>query len=150
MHGYYLQQKRCQTVRMWEYDWWSLHKTHASAKSYLRENFPDQLPFSEWRWDALSIGLMRFWSSWTYVLLLFYFSNIPPLFKLNVVSKDDFGFLTKKNAENNNLTQHKKLLLSSFHSDNWALNIPLFLCYLKFRLVCKKNHFFVQYLAKSV
>ena len=36
----YIQQKGYQILEMWECEWWSLHKTDASVKSNLRENFP--------------------------------------------------------------------------------------------------------------
>ena len=43
----YIQQKSYQIVEMWKCEWWSLHKTDASVKRHLRENFPYKRPLSE-------------------------------------------------------------------------------------------------------
>ena len=39
--------KGYQIVEMWECEWWSLYKTHASVKSHIREKFPNERSLSE-------------------------------------------------------------------------------------------------------
>ena len=43
----YIQQKGYEIVEMWECEWWSLYKTDAPVRSYLRANFPYKCPLSE-------------------------------------------------------------------------------------------------------
>ena len=43
----YIQQKCYEIVKMWECEWWSLYKTDAPVKSYLRASFPYKRPLSE-------------------------------------------------------------------------------------------------------
>ena len=43
----YIQQKGYQIVEMWECEWWSLYKTDAPVKSYLRANLPYKRLLSE-------------------------------------------------------------------------------------------------------
>ena len=47
MRKEYNQQKGYKIIEMWECQWWSLYKTDATVKSYLRANFPYKRPLSE-------------------------------------------------------------------------------------------------------
>ena len=145
----YIQQKCYQTVEVWECEWWSLYKTDASVKSYLRENFPYRRPLSE---EELLQGIID-GRLFGYVHcdievpehLRDYFSNFPPIFKNTVVSRDDNGNLMKQYAEKeNNMAQPRRMLISSFFLTIGTIITPLLLFYLKLGLVCKKIHRFVQ------
>ena len=79
-----------------------------------------------------------------------YFSNFPPIFKNTVVSKDDIGNLMKKYAEKEGIMpQPRRMLISSFILTNGTIITPLFLFYLKLRLVCRKIHRFIQYTSRK-
>ena len=95
----YIQQKGYQIVEMWECEWWSLYKADASVKSHLRDNFPCRRPLNE---EGLLQGIIVGQLS-GYVQcdievpehLRDFFSNIPPILKKTVVSRDDIGNLMK-------------------------------------------------------
>ena len=53
------------------------------------------------------------------------FANFPPLFKITLVSKSYIGDLMKKHAEERLLSQPRKMLMSSFTSQNGTLFTPL-------------------------
>ena len=74
-----------------------------------------------------------------------YFSNIPPIFKITVGSRNDIGKLMKEYAEKEGIMpQPRRLLLSSFILTNGTIISPLRLLCLKLGLVCKKIHRVVQ------
>ena len=99
----HIQQRGYQIVEMWECEWWSLYKTDAPVKSYLRANFPYKRPLSEEQLLHQIIDGRLF----GYVQcdievpehLRDYFSNFPPIFKNTAVSRDDIGDLMKEYAE---------------------------------------------------
>ena len=82
----YIQQKGYKIVEMWECEWWSLYKTDAPVKSYLRARFPYKRPLSEEQLLQQIIDGRLF----GYVQcdievpehLRDYFSNFPPIFKI--------------------------------------------------------------------
>ena len=146
----YIQQKGYQIVEIWKYEWWSLHKTDASVKSHLRENFPYRRPLSE---EGLLQGIID-GRLFGYVQcdievpehLRSYFSNVPPVIKNTVVSREDIGSLMREYAEKEKIMpQPRRMLISSFFLTNGTIFTPLLLFYLKLGLVCKKIHRFVQY-----
>ena len=146
----YIQQKGYEIIEMWECEWWSLYKTDASVKSYLRANFPYKCPLSEEKLLQQLIDGRLF----GYVQcpievpehLRDYFSNFPPIFKNTVVSRDDIGNLMKEYAEKEGIMpQPRRMLISSFILTNGTIITPLLLFYLKLGLVCRKIHRFVQY-----
>ena len=146
----YIQQKGYQIVEMWECEWWSLYKTDASVKSHLRENFPYRRPLSEEQLLQGNINgqLFGYVQCDTEVpeRLRSYFSNFLPIFKNNVVSRDDIGTLMREYAEKENIMgQPRRMLISIFVLTNGTLITPLLLFYLILGLFCKKIHRFVQY-----
>ena len=146
----YMKQKGYQIVEMWKCEWWSLYKTDASVKSYLRKNFPYRRSLSE---EGLLHGIID-GRLFGYVQcdievpehLRGYFSNFPPIFKNTVVRRDDIGNLMKQYAEKENvMVQPRRMLISSFILTNGTIITPLLLFYLQLGLVCKKIHRFIQY-----
>ena len=85
MRKEYIQKKGYKIVEKWECEWWSLYKTDAPVKSYLRANFPYKTPLSE---EQLLQGVFD-GRLFGYVQcdievpepLRDYFSNFPPIFK---------------------------------------------------------------------
>ena len=78
------------------------------------------------------------------------FENFPPIFKNALVSKSAIGDLIKNYVEDERLlSQPRKMLLSSFTSQNGTLITPLLLFYLQFGLVCTKTQRFVEYTPKK-
>ena len=149
----YIQQKGYPIVEMWECEWWRLYKTDASGKSHLRENFPYKRPWSE---EQLLQGIIdrRLLG---YVQcdievpehLGRYFSNFHPIFKNTVVSREDIGDFMKAYAEEEKIMPQPRMLISSFILLNRTIITPLLLFYLKFGLICKKIHRFVQYILRK-
>ena len=79
-----------------------------------------------------------------------YCSNFPPIFKKTVVSREDIGDLMREYAAKKNImAQPRIMLISSFVVTNGTIISPLLLFYLKFGLVCKKIHRFVQYTPRN-
>ena len=78
------------------------------------------------------------------------FANFPPIFKNNLLSRSDIGDLMKNYAEEEGLlSEPRKMLLSSFTSQNGTLITRLLLFYLQLGLVCTKTHRFVEYTPKK-
>ena len=78
------------------------------------------------------------------------FAIFPPIFKNNLVSKNDIGDLMKTYAEKEGTkTQPRKMLISSFTLQNGTLIIHLLLFYLQMGLVGTKIHRFVEYSQKK-
>ena len=149
MRCHYIQQKGYQIFEMWECEWWTLYKTDASVKSHLRENFPYRRPLSE---EGLMQEIIdgKLYDSVQCDIempehLRDYFSNFPPIIKNTAVSRDDIRNLMKQYAEKQIfIVQPRGMLISSFILTNGTIITPLFLFFLKFGLVCKKIHRFVQ------
>ena len=146
----YIQQKGYQIVEMWECECWSLYKTDAPNKSYLRANFPYKRPLSEDQLlqQIIDGRLFGYVQSDIEVPehLRDYFFNFPPKFKNTVVSRDDIGDLIKEYAEKEGIMpQPRGMLISSFILTNGTIITPLLLFYLKLGLVCKKIQRFFQY-----
>ena len=150
MRRVYIQHMGYQIIEKWECEWWSLYKTDASVKSHLRKNFRYERPLSE---EKLLQGIIH-GRLFGYVQCDFevpehlrsYFSNVPPIFKNTVVSREDIGNLMRQYAEKEKImAQPRKMLKSSFILTNGTIITPLLLFYLKLGLVCKKIHPCVQY-----
>ena len=139
---------------MWECDCWELYRTEATVKNHLRANFPYQRPLSEERLmqEIESRRLFGYVQCDLKVLehLKAYFANFPPIFKNNVVSRNDNGDLTKEYAEKKGiLSQPRRLLISSFHRRKETIITPLLLYYLHLGLECTKIQQLVQYTPKK-
>ena len=79
-----------------------------------------------------------------------YFSNFPPVFKNNVISRNDIGDLMKDFAEKERIMpQLKRMLIWSCILSHGTIVTPLFLFYLKLGLVCEKIPGFVQYTSRK-
>ena len=72
--------------------------------------------------------------------------NFPSIFKNTLVSRSDIGDLMKNYAEEEKLlSQHGKMLISSFTLQNGTLITPLLLFYWQLGLVVTKRHRSVEY-----
>ena len=139
---------------MWECEWWRLYKTTANVKLHIRENFPYRRSLRE---QQLLEGIKK-GSLFGYVQsdievpgnLRVNFANFPPIFKNNLVSKNDIGDLMKTYAEEGEImSQPRKMLISSFTLQNGSLINLLLLFYLQLGLVITKIHRFVKYTPKK-
>ena len=139
---------------MWECEWWSLYKTDAAVKSYLRANLPHKRPLSEEQLlqqilDGRLFGYVQC-DIEVPEHLRDYFSNFPPIFKNTVVSKDDIDNLMKEYAEKEGtMPQPRRMLISNFILTNGPIITALLLFYLKLGLFCRKIHRFVQYIPRK-
>ena len=154
MRKEYIQQKGYKIIELWECEWWSLYKTDAPVKSYLRANFPYKRPISgEQPLQGITEGRLFGYVQCHIEVpehLRDYFSNFPSIFKNNVESRNDIGDLMKEYAKKEGfMPQPKSMLISSFIVLNGTIITPLLLFYLKLRLVCKKIHRFVQYTPRN-
>ena len=141
MRRNYIQPKDYKIVEMWDCEWWSsLYKSDESVKKHLRENFPNRRPLIE---EQLLQGIID-GQLFGYVQcaidlpehLSNYFSNFPPIFKTNVVSRDDIGHLMKQYAEKEIIMVHsRRMLISSFSLTDGTIIKPLLLSYLQLCLV---------------
>ena len=145
-----IQQKGYKIIEMWVCNWWELYRTDAPVKSYLRANFPYKHPISQ---DQLLRRIID-GRLFGYVQcdieapehLHDYFSNFPPVFKNDVVTRNNIGDLIKEYAEKEGIMpQPIRMLIWSFILTNCTIITPLFLFYLQLGLVCKKTHRFVHY-----
>ena len=146
----YIQQKGYQIVEMWECEWWSLYKTDAPVKSYLRANFPYKRPLTEEQLLQRIIDGRLFGHVQCDIEmpenLCDYFSNFPPIFKNTVVCRNDIGDLMKEYAKKEEIMpQPRTMLISSFILTNGTIITPLLLSYLNHGLVCEKIDRFVQH-----
>ena len=135
---------------MWECKWWKLYRTDATVKNRLRANFPYQRPLSEERlMQEIKSGRLFGYVQCDFKVpehLKSYFANFTPIFKNNVVSRNDIGDLMKEYAEKEGImSQPRRILISSFHLLNGTIIIPLLLYYLYLGLECTNIHHFVQY-----
>ena len=79
-----------------------------------------------------------------------HFSNFPPIFKINVVSRDDIGNLMPQYAEKENImVQPRRMLISSFILTNSTFISTFLLFCLQRGVVCRKIHRFVQYTPRN-
>ena len=78
-----------------------------------------------------------------------HFDNFPPILENTSVSKNDIGGSMKTYAEGEGImSQHRKMLISSFTLQNGTLITPL-LFYLQLGLVCTKIYCFAEYNPKK-
>ena len=99
----YIRQKGFRIIKMWECEWWSLLKTDAVVENHLSQNFPNKRHLSE---EQLLQGIIdgklcgNFQCDfWFPEHLRRYFSNLPPIIKNTVASKEDIGSLMREYAE---------------------------------------------------
>ena len=123
-------------------------------KNHLRTNFPHQQPLSEERlMQEIKSGRLFGYVQCDLKLpehLKTHFANFPPIFKNTVVSRNDFGDLMKEYAEKEgNMSQPRRMLISSFYLNNGTIITPLLLFYLHLGLECTKINQFVQYTPKK-
>ena len=79
------------------------------------------------------------------------FSNLHPIFRNTLVSKNDIGDLMKTYAEEEGLmSQPRKMLISSFILQNGTVITPLLLFYLQLGHFVTKIHRCVEYNQKNV
>ena len=78
------------------------------------------------------------------------FAYFPPFLKDTLVGEKDFGDLMKTYAEEEGLiSQPRKMLTSSFMSQNTTLIAPLLLLHLHLPLVITKTHHLLEYTLKN-
>ena len=139
---------------MWECEWWSLYKTDAPVKSYLRAIVPYKPPLSEEQLLQQTIDgrLLGYVQCVIEVPehLRDNFSNFPPIFKNTVVGRDDIGNLMKEYAEKEGIMpQPRRMLIPSFILTKSTIINPLLLFYLKIGLVCREIQRFVHYIPRK-
>ena len=126
MRKEYIQQKGYKIIEMWECEWWSLYKTDAPVKSYLRANIPHKRPLSEEQLLQRIIDERLF----GYVQCDI---EVPQHLR---ESREDIGNLMKVYAEREGIMpQPRRMLISSFFLTNGTIINPLLLFYLKLGLV---------------
>ena len=139
---------------MWECKWWRLYKTTNTLKQHIQEHFPYRRSLAA---EQLLEEIKKR-KLFDYVQCDFgvpenlraNFANLHPIFKNTLVSKSDSRDLMKNYAEEQRLlSQHRKMLISSFTLQNGTLISPLLLFYLQLGLVCTKIHCFVEYIPKK-
>ena len=139
---------------MWECGWSILYKTATNVKLHIRENIPYRWSLTE---HQLLEGIKKK-NLFGYVQcdievpenLRANFANFPPIFKNNLVSKNDIGHLMKMYAEEDRImSQLGRMWISSFTLQNGTLITPLLLFYLQLGLVVTKIHRFVEYTPKK-
>ena len=150
----YIQQKGYKIIEMWKCNWWELYRTDATVKNHLRAIFPYQRPLSEERlMQEINSGKL-----FGYVQcdlkgpehLKAYFANVSPIFKNNLVSRNDIGDLMEEYAEKEGImSQPRKMIISSFHLKSGFVITPSLLYYLHLGLECTKIHQFFQYTPKK-
>ena len=135
-------------------EWWRLYKTTNTVKQHIREHYPYRRSLAaEQLLKEIKKGKLFGYVQCDIEVpknLRANFANFPPIFKNTLVSKNDIGDLMKIYAEEERLlSQPRKMLISSFSSQNGTLITPLLLIYLQFGLVCTNIHRFVKYTPKK-
>ena len=145
----YIQEKGLMVIETWECEWWRLYKTTTNVKLQIPENFPYRRSLSEHQ----LLEVIKKGNLFGYVQcdievpenLRANLANFPPIFKNNLVSKNDIGDLMKTYAEEEGImSQPRIMVISSFTLQNGTLITPLLLFYLQLGLVCAKIHHFVE------
>ena len=138
---------------MWECEWWRLYKRSTNVKLHIREIFPYRLSLTEQKLEGIKEGNLIGYVQSDIELpenSRANFANFLPLFQNTLVSKNDIGDLMKTWAEEKGIMpQPRKMLISSFTSQNETLITALLLFYLKLELVVTKRHRFVEYTPKK-
>ena len=145
--------KGLNVIEIWECEWWKLYKTTNTVK-HIREHFPSRRSFAAVQLlEEIKTGKLFGYMQCDIEVgenLRSNFDNFPPIFKNTLVSKNDIGEPMKNYAEEERLlSQHRKMLISSFTLQNGTLITPLLLFYLLLGLVCTKVHRFVEYTRKK-
>ena len=144
----YIQEKCFNVIEMYQCDWCTRQiflLTIICAKFRPIKCLSETKDF--WRISNLEVYLVMF------KVILKYprisekaFANFPPIFRNNIVGRDDIGPFMKEYAEKEGLLiQPKKMLISIYFLENGTIITPLLLCYLHLGLVCKNIYHFVQY-----
>ena len=123
MRGDYLRQKGNQNVETLECEWWSLYKTAASVRSYLRKDFPYEYPLSEEcllreKYDEKLSGYVQCDVEVAQHLRR-YFLKPTLIFQNTVVSVENIGTLMKEYAEENIMVQPGKTLIIKLPFNQW-------------------------------
>ena len=135
---------------MYECDWLYLYKTDTIVKQHLRESSPYKMPLR----DGRLFEIIKYGSLFGFVHcdikvhknLRESFASIPPIFKNINVSRHDIVPPIKELAEKEGLlTNPRRMLISSYFSENGTIITPLLLFYLDLGMVCKKTYRLVQY-----
>ena len=139
---------------MWKCEWWRLYKSTITVKQHIREHFPYRRSLAaEQLLDEIKEGKLFRYAQCDIEVpenLRSKFVNFPPNFNNTLVSRCDIGDLIKNYAEEEKLlSQPRKMLISSFISQNGIIITPLLLFYLQLGLVVTKIHRFVEYTPKK-
>ena len=143
----YLQEKSFIVIEMCECEWWRLYKTTTKVKLHIREIFRCRRFLTEHQLLERIRNLPGYVQCVIEVPdnLRANFSYFPPFFKNTLVTKNDIGNLMKTYAEEEgNMSQPRKMLISSFTLQNRTLITSLLLFYLQLWLLVTKIHRFVQ------
>ena len=154
LRRHYIQEKGSNVIEMWEREWWRLYKTTNTVKQHVREHFPYRRSLAaEQLLEEMKKG--KFFGYVQCVIevpenLRSKNNKFPPIFKNTLDSKSDIEELIKTYAEEKRfLSQHRKMLISSFTLQNGTLITPLLLFFLQLGHVCTKIHSFVEYTPKK-
>ena len=132
LRRHYKQEKGFKVIEMWECEWRRLYKTTNTVKQHIREHFPYRRSLAA---EQLLEGIKK-GNLFGYVQcdievpenLRANFANFPPIFKNALLSKNDIGDLMKTYAEKEGImSQPRKMLISSFTTQNGTLFTPLLL-----------------------
>ena len=139
LRRHFIPEKGFKFIEMWEFEWWRLHKTtytvkqhirHSLAAEQLSEEIKERKLFGYVECDIEELESLKS-----------KFDNFPVIFKNTLVSKTDIGYLMKNYAEEERMSQPRKMLISSITLQNGThiTALLLFYLYLQLGLVCKKN-----------
>ena len=150
----YEQKEGSTVISRWECEWWRLYETTNNVKQHIRENFLDRRSLTEHQLllDIEKVNVFGYLQSDIAApqKMRAKVVNFFPIFKNDSVSKDDIEVLMKIYAEEEKfLSKPRKMLISSFTLQTRTLITPLFLFYLKLRLVCTKSKNFLEYTPKK-
>ena len=127
-----------------------MYKTDNTVEQHLCGSFANKMPLR----DESFLENMKYWILFVYAQcdnevsdnLRETFAKFPSISKNINVGRDDIGPFMKKVAEKEeNLTQPRRMLKSSYFLENGKIITPLLLFYLDLGLVCKKTYRLVQY-----
>ena len=129
---------------------WRLYKTSKDFKKHIRDNLLDLLSLaaehlSEERESGNLFGHVQCDIEVPENLRAI-FANVPPIFEITLVSRDDIGDLIKTYTEEEGILS-KPRKISNFASQNGALITLLLSFCLNLGLVCTNIHHSVEYIS---
>ena len=99
----YIQEKDFTVIEMWECEWWRLYKTTTNVKLYIRENFPYRRSLTEHQLlEGIKKGNISGYVQCDMEVPETFSANLVnflPMFKNNLVGKNDIGDFMKTYAE---------------------------------------------------